>query len=369
VSGKNQSDEPETQADPVKPEDLLKSLDEIEIKSPNAIHSSSGGGHFSLFGIMRALFGENELAPQPGIASPDPGGDPLGGEAPENPPKAPPQKPREHEPVPPPPEKYRRRLKEQLDSFLVKLTDDHFVAECTATRLVQSAAFPLAVALFGEKGEWLSHEEARAIVTKVVDELMFVQKPTFGCFGLLDAVAKRYEKNDQLDVFRTVVGDGTLWVALIAALAHVKWESSFDRFVRAVSLTRLTKFELLRSEATLGKLGSLLSRIQVESAREIISQEAPVLVAAVDRLEEDLATNFKVYLDSQKTVQHQVGDVLWQPTAGWGIVKCPESDKKIEAYLHLRGEQKKVVAHGFFINITQLADSAPVVRECLSVLS
>ena len=137
------------QADPVKPGDLLKSLDEIEIKAPNSAHSSSGAGHFSLFGIMRALFGENELAPQPGIAPSDPGGDTLGGEAPENPPKAPPQKPREHEPVPPPPEKYRRRLKEQLDSFLIKLTDDHFVAECTATRLVQSAAFLLAVALFG----------------------------------------------------------------------------------------------------------------------------------------------------------------------------------------------------------------------------
>jgi 5-keto 4-deoxyuronate isomerase len=83
----------------------------------------------------------------------------------------------------------------------------------------------------------------------------------------------------------------------------------------------------------------------------------------------DLTTNFKVYLDNQKTVQHQVGDVLWQPTAGWGIVKCPESDKKIEAYLHLRGEQKKVVAHGFFVNVTRLADSTPMVRECLSALS
>lgn len=369
MAGRDHGDDTAAPAEPIKPEDLLKSLDEIEIKAPNAVHSSSGGGHFSLFGIMRALFGENEPALQPGIVSPDPGGDPLGGEAPENSPKAPRQPPREHEPVPPPPEKYRRRLKEQLDSFLVKLTEERFVAECTATRLVQSAAFPLAVALFGEKGGWLSHEEARAIVTRVVDELMFVQKSAVGCFGLLDAVAKRYEHNGQLDVFRTVVGDGTLWVALISALAHVKWETSFDRFVRAVSLTRLTKYELLRSEATLGKLGSLLSRVQVESAREIISREAPVLVAAVDRLEMDLASHYKEYLEMQKSVQHRVGDVLWQPTAGWGIVKCPESEKKIEAYLHLRGEQKKVVAHGFFVNVTQLSGNVSQVGEFLHLLT
>lgn len=198
---------------------------------------------------------------------------------------------------------------------------------------------------------------------------MFVQKSAVGCFGLLDTVAKRYENNGQLDVFRTVVGDGTLWVALISALAHVKWETSFDRFVRAVSLTRLTKYELLRSDVTLGKLGSLLSRVQVESAREIISREAPVLVAAVDRLEEDLASHYKEYLDKQKSVQHRIGDVLWQPTAGWGIVKCPESEKKIEAYLHLRGEQKKVVAHGFFVNVTQMSDNVPMMGECLQVLT
>ena len=369
LAGRDHGEDTTASAGPVKPEDLLKSLDEIEIKAPNAVHSSSGGGHFSLFGIMRALFGENEPVLQQGIATPDPGGDPLGGEAPENPPKAPQKPPREHEPVPPPPEKYRRRLKEQLESFLVKLTDERFVAECTATRLVQSAAFPLAVALFGEKGEWLTHEEARVVVTRVVDELMFVQKSAAGCFGLLDTVAKRYENNGQIDVFRTVVGDGTLWVALISALAHVKWETSFDRFVRAVSLTRLTKYELLRSDVTLGKLGSLLSRVQVESAREIISREAPVLVAAVDQLEADLASNYKEYLDKQKSVQHRIGDVLWQPTAGWGIVKCPESEKKIEAYLHLRGEQKKVVAHGFFVNVTQMSDNVPMMRECLQVLT
>jgi hypothetical protein len=190
-----------------------------------------------------------------------------------------------------------------------------------------------------------------------------------GCFGLLYAVEKRYQHNGQLDVFRAVVGDGTLWVALISALAHVKWETSFDRFVRAVSLTRLTKYELLRSEATLGKLGSLLSRVQVESAREIISREAPVLVAAVDRLEVDLASHYKEYLEMQKSVQHRIGDVMWQPTAGWGIVKCPESEKKIEAYLHLRGEQKKIMAHGFFVNVSQLSDSVPVIRESLTILT
>jgi hypothetical protein len=234
---------------------------------------------------------------------------------------------------------------------------------------VQTAAFPLAVSLLGQRGGWLSHEEARIYVTRVVDILLNRQRPGADVVGLLGELGERYKEKDQYEVFLQVVGDGTLWIALLAILAQLKWEEGFERFERAINLYRVYSCDLLRSDTSVGKLGSLVTRIQVEKARELIASEAPRIAGEIEEVVGVLDEHFQELLKAQNSATHINGDLIWNQNAGWGVVKDADlTPTHMVVYLHLRGADVTVVTRGFYINLRIASEAYPSISRIMNFL-
>ena len=89
---------------------------------------------------------------------------------------------------------------------------------------MQAVSFPLAVALRGQNRGWVSASAAEQWALKVVSVLF--RGRTTGSPGLLQSTERRYGENGQESLFREIVGDGTLWMVLIATLAKVEWQGA-----------------------------------------------------------------------------------------------------------------------------------------------
>lgn len=362
---KKKSDDGHLQAALVKPEDLVKSLSELDIKKPGKNHSIGSDMPLSMFGIMQALFEESEPASdgeiedEAKISKEDI--DEVGEVSEQKIPHK--QKKIHHDP---PPDNYKKRLRELLATFFDNFSSQTFARECTATKMVQAAAYPLAVSMLGERGHWLSRDESRDYVTKVVDIILNRQRPGSNAYGLLYEVAERYKEKDQYEVFLQVIGDGTLWIALLATLSQLTWEKPFERFERAINLYRVYSCDLLRSDTSVGKLAALVSRIQVEKARVLIANEAPKLALAIEGIEEILNGHYKDLKEKHTT--YKKGDLIWNPNVGWGVVKTSTVGAKVYAYLHLRGQDRQVEARNRYINLRIAAKEYPIINELLSII-
>lgn len=335
------------ESEPVKPEDLVRSLNDLEIKDTGPNISTGHGLNLNLFGIMRALFDEADAPNDASIVDAE-AQTTKEGEVPQedNGKNAePPKDVNAHQE--PPAAKYRQRLLAELDDFMQKFSSQKFADECTATKLVQAAAFPLAVSLLGEKGQWLTHDEARMMVTKTVDILLNRLRPGSQSLGLIEEVGKKFKDKEQYDVFLQVVGDGTLWIALLAGLSHYQCEEDRQRFERAISLSRIYFCDELRSDTSIGRLGSLISRFQVERARDLISKDAPKIVTALWELEDTLHKRFDEFIGLQSGERAQPGDQVWHPVLGWGYVEEFIPPNKLVAYLHARGTAVKVLSQSY----------------------
>ncbi len=341
---------------PVKPEDLVKSLNDLEAKGSDRPGGAGSGMYLSMTGVMRALFEEVEASPEP-----------LSGEGttsnPENPEGEPDTpdtdgsntNPPEPKPRDLPADRHKKKLREDLDKFFDKFSSEKFANECTASKLVQAAAYPLSVSLLGERGGWLDQDESRAIATRVVDILLNRKLVGNTERGLLEEVYKRYQENEKEDIFNQVIGDGTLWVVLLAVMAQISWEQDLQKFERAINLYRVYSCDMMRADTSLGKLTTLVTRLDVERAQDLIGSDAPQIAEAVATIESLLLEHKETLLKEQSGQAHLVGDHIWNPNAGWGIVKCVDgSAKNMDAYLHLRGETKTVAKS--FVTIQHLSN-------------
>jgi len=367
----NQPPKEEGVPGPVKPEDLVQSLNDLDIKGRDRLGGSGGGMYLSMTGVMRSLFEEAETLPMP-----DDEGQTSNPENSEGEPDpavtddstANQQRLKIHEL---PADRHKKKLREDLDKFFEKFSSLDFVKNCTASKLVQAAAYPLAVSLLGERGGWLGQDESRVIVTHVVDILLNRNLVGNTERGLLEEVYKHYEENEKEDIFKQVVGDGTLWVVLIAVMAQISWEQDVEKFERAINLHRIYNCDLMRSDTTVRKLKALVTELDIERARDLIGKDAPQIAEAVFGIESLLQENRETLLMEQLGQIHLVNDHIWNPNAGWGVVKRVNgSAQNMDAYLHLRGEIRSVRKNGFYINLRLAADKMPelkrwVVQACV----
>lgn len=218
------------------------------------------------------------------------------------------------------------------------------------------------------KGAWLTAEDAKAIVTRTVDILLNRNRVGHSERGLLEEVHNRYRENDQEDVFCQVIGDGTLWVVLLAVMTQLTWEKGFERFERAINLYRVYGCDVLRADTSIGKLTTLVTRLDVEKARELIAEEAPRIAETIKSIERTLTETWEQCLKEQVSPNHQSGDLIWHPEAGWGIVEDICSPSSMSAYLHLRGEIRKVARKGFFVNLRLAADNSAELKQQLDAI-
>lgn len=340
---------------PVNPSDLIFHLEELS--EPSHILGSTGPGSLSLGGILRLLFeSEGEIGERlaahedenidegqiPGDSGTS-GGKKISNEHTAS---------LELKPVE---ERFRDRLALQMKRFLEEMTLSNFVNRCSATQMVQAVAFPLAVAMRGQSRGWVSEDVAETWALTVFATLF--RRDISGSKGLLSAVERRYREIERKSTFDSVVGDGTLWVVLVATLGNARWKGVGTEIDKAVALREVFTAPELLASANPARLAGLLGKIRIDDARTYVAQVAPRVTELLNEIENLLRPLWMTEIGSQidRTLLHKVGDLLWRENVGWAVCLAEDgSNSGTPIQVRLRGVNTKVKI-GYYVNVSDLA--------------
>ncbi len=352
---------------PVDPDKLIRSITEIPASSSGG-SQSIGGASIGLIGVMRVFFEINDLADAQnetdGAREPE---EDDGGEDPRSPGNSKRGKPHKEDGKDPPLEKHKQRLANNMQDYLGKLRTVDFAARCTATQLVQAAAFPLAVAVLGCRGKWVEEDQAQTWAGRLFD-VLFRSLGELGV-GLLEAVHNRYREAEKDEEFRLIVGDGTLWLALLSTLAFLPRSGVNGGLRKALELRSLFEAKDLLASAETGRMRTLVARLEEQQARALI-EVAPSAVGMLGRLEAALKDRWAGLLEIQTKQQtcHHDNDLLWREGVGWAeVVKGTPWSANIEAYLHARAAVT-TLGMGWYVNVSRAAEIDTELSEFLSAV-
>lgn len=349
--GSKPSDE-ELEREAINPADFVVSIEDLR-RTHEVRGDDHSGAVLSLAGVLRALFGaagpsaeedEAEFIEEPDDDDPD-GGEGAGANVKVLVPASTYRVPEERNTA---------RLGRYMDDFLARMADGDFAGRCTATQLVQAAAFPLAVATLGKRGGWVDGTSAHRWVRQVFD-LLFTRR--HGGQALLRAVRERYEAEGRGEDFFRVVGDGTLWLALLASLGGEEWEGLRAGFERAIALRAVFEARELIASGDPGRMGFLLGRLGEQQARAVL-EEAPEAARLLRELEMYLNTRWEQLKEAQSAARpsQRVGDLLWHPAAGWAQA-AEDSEWGAKSGVYLRSKASVIrSAGGHYLNVTRLSD-------------
>ena len=359
---KKTSDAP---AEPVNPNDLLVHLDESREGLPH--FASAQPGALSLTGILRLLF---EVETDEGQTSAAAGDEDIDqGQMPNGP----------HSPTPTDQKdpagtstdsavieaRFRKQLETQINTFLAEMSAAGFAGRCTATQMVQAVAFPLAVAFRGRSKGWVPEELAERWALMVFSILFRGQGG-----GLLYAVEHRYVENGQKDTFADVVGDGSLWLVLVATLAGTSWHGVSTDIDKAVALREVFSATQLLESATPGRVTGLLGKISIEDAKAYVTDVAPRVNRLLGEIEHTLQPVWESELHHQEahTITHRQGDLLWRDNVGWAVcLKDTQNRPREPIKVRLKGVERDVMA-GFYVNVTEVCSRQPVLSQLVAAL-
>ena len=347
---KKKSDAP---AEPVNPNDLLVHLDELHEGLPHL--ASAQPGSLSLTGILRLLFeAETDEGRTPAAAGDE---DIDEGQMPETPPQ--PKLPAQRDQAGLAPDgavieaRFRERLATQINTFMTEMSAAAFAGRCTATQMVQAVAFPLAIALRGRRKGWVPEELAERWALEVFSILFRGQGSGSG--GLLRAVEHRYVENGQRETFDDVVGDGTLWLVLVATLGGASWHGVGTDIDKAVALREVFSAPQLLASATSGRVTGLLGKIRIEDAKAYVADVAPTVNRLLGELEHALRPVWmsEMYVQGARTITHKQGDLLWRDKVGWAVCIEEVQDRTGQSIkVRLKGVEKAVMS-GYYVNVSE----------------
>jgi len=338
----------EASAGPVNPDDLIVRLDDIREPQPHT--TSVQQGTLSLTGVLRLLFEgeakEEEESIVAGIEVIDDGAAPDA---------APPPKPIDKMSDDLRIEaRFRERLATQIATFLDEMSMEAFARRCTATQMVQAVAFPLAVALRGRSRGWVRPELAEAWALRVFAILF--RGGGSPAKGLLRAVESRYVAEGKGEAFDNVVGDGTLWLVLVATLGGARWDGVGASIDKAIALREVYSAPQLTVAATSDRIAGLLGTIRIEDAQTCVRDIAPRVSRLLGEIERKLRQVWRVEMRDQRerAIVHGIGDLFWREGAGWAI--CLErmqerADQPVR--VRFQGAQMAVMS-GFYVNVTDV---------------
>lgn len=190
-------------------------------------------------------------------------------------------------------------------------------------------------------------------VRKVVAVLF--RGKTISSPGLLSAVERRYKERGMASIFREIVGDGTLWMVLIATLGNSEWHGAGNVIEKAIALREVFKDSSLISSAQSPRLAGLLGQLRIDGAHRYLSVVAPRVSNLLDRIEKELEPIWRREAARQveQQIAHQIGDVLWRANVGWAVCLA-EASGWSSISVQRASEQVKIGA-GFFVNVSELA--------------
>lgn len=353
-SARTKESKDDVPAEPVNPADLIVQLEEHHEGLPN-FGSAGPGASLSLTGILRLLFDGEEKDSAGSVATKDEDIDE--GQLPDDGKDAP-KKISEKTAINPNPvpieDRFRDRLAAQISTFLTEMSSPAFAERCSATQMVQAVSFPLAVALRGQRRGWVKPEVAEQWALDVFS-ILFRGKAS-GSGGLLHSVEQRYVDNDQHSTFADVVGDGALWIVLVATLGSSNWQGVGTDIDKAVALREVFTAPQLLVSAMPERVAALIKRVRIDDARSYLADVAPTVTRLLEEIDSELRQVWEVELRQQgeRGITHKVGDLLWREKVGWAICLEGVSSKAGQSVkVRLRGKDKNVM-NGFYVNVSDL---------------
>jgi hypothetical protein len=204
-------------------------------------------------------------------------------------------------------------------------------------------------------------------VVKLVDALF---RPSSGLgVGLLEAVRNRYLKEGKDEEFRQIVGDGTLWLALLSTLALLPWSGINGGLRKALALQSLFESRDLLASAQGGRMQTLVARLEEQQARGLM-EVAPSIVGTLGRLENALKERWTSLLEIQAEGQlcHYSNDLLWREGVGWAeVLKDTPCSANVAAYLHAKAAVT-TLGEGWYVNVSRAGETDPEISAFLSAV-
>jgi hypothetical protein len=269
----------------------------------------------------------------------------------------------------PVPSRFRERLAKQIEIFLKELGSGQFAEECSATQMVQAVAFPLAVAVVGQRRGWVSDELAEKCAMDVFAVLF--RGRTRDSRGLLRTVADRYTKAGNRRAFTEIVGDGALWTALVATLGSSRWSGSGSYVDKAIAIRQVFHSTELLATAKGHRIASLVAKTSIEDARRYITEVAPAAEELLRRIETALRPIWEEVVRGQvaRHITHRVGDLLWRDGSGWATslseITVDVGHQRLS--VRLRGFEM-VVGATFYVNVDDSASRSLQLRVLMADL-
>jgi hypothetical protein len=256
------------------------------------------------------------------------------------------------------PARMRERLASQITAFLNGLRSEAFAERCTATQMVQAVSFPLAVALRGRRRGWL---DASLAETWALDIFAILFRGDGHDDGLLQTVERRYERDEARTTFDEVVGDGTLWVVLVATLGNANWRGIGTEIEKAVAIRDVFTAPQLLATATPERIAALLGSSAIEAARTQVVEIAPVVTRLLDQIETRLQPIWEQEMRVQgaQHVDIRAGDLMWRESVGWATCLADRSSTAdTTLQVRLNGRDRNVRT-GFYVDVTEVSRRNP----------
>lgn len=356
-----------TPAAPLDPNDLVRSLGDSEGKQQQKEFAAGRGTHsLTLLGVMRALYEVRQddlLEQESAVDDPNPPASKNGKK-----PKRKSADPVERDETEID-ERFKEKLRRQTDQFLEKLSTREFADATSATQLVQAASYPLALSVISVRDKWASAESAQEWCRRAFD-ILFRQEYPGKRLGLIEFVAARYDESGQQEMFNQIVGDGTLWFAILSSVNQFSWSGDAGLIDRAFVLGDCYRNRHLVASADVGRLRTLISHDRQLRLVEVLAY-APRIDDVLSRLERRLEAVFDdlVAQQADRRIEFAPSDLMWSKNGGWGVLsetKPPGADY-LAVYLHKRATER-FVKHGFFVNVALAAKTDQQLRSFLDEL-
>lgn len=280
-----------------------------------------------------------------------------------------------------PDERDRRRLIKQLQRFVDELDSESFVKMCTARRLQQAAAFPLAVARCATRGAWAGPAERAALqgIVRRTCEILLRRSAqrrdrtsgrTIQRGPLIEEVHARYRSEGREEDFLHIIGDGVLWLAITAVLATLIDEGqgagSVATFELLLLMRDVARCESLIVRGDAERLEPLAARLETEPRFAKFLERNGQAIAALDSLESYLSTWAAQFLSIDRGRHPRPGDWLWKPDTGFARIEELQNESgKARVHIRRRAETCADVHLKFYVNLRTAAEQDPELKTRL----
>lgn len=183
-------------------------------------------------------------------------------------------------------------------------------------------------------------------------------------------VEQRYTQNGHKGTFDDVVGDGTLWLVLVATLGGANWHGVGTEIDKAVALREVFAAPQLLASAKPDRITGLLGKMRIEDARSYVAHVAPTVNRLLCEVEGALKPVWESEMRDQgeRGIIHKRGDLLWRENVGWAVCLAEARARAGHSVkVRLRGVEKDVMA-GYYVNVSEVCLQNPALDHQIEEL-